>query len=311
MAFISEAARFTRDSGNIGSVSTTYLDAYPAGTLILLAVNAPVVNVWTTMTVTDNAGNTYTMIGSPRQDMPANYQVAQFSCVLTNPVTTSTTITATASDRNPDKWVILAAAFDDSAASLDVHTSAANTSSAPNSGNVTPSASGQLLFGAIAYTDNTGALGLTPAAGWTNLTKGTASPSANGRTLVIGYRYINSLSDRSYSGTLPSSQAWAALVAGFNLGSNPIATYQRSYQVVIDATGSTNPTLTQDAGPTAAINATSSPIFVITEPASYTTSMSFSLTAVDGGENVTETIIIDPRGNNESGRLVWDGTSWV
>lgn len=310
MAFISEAARYTRDSGNVNNVSTNYLHSYPAGTLILLAVNAPVPNVWTAMSVVDSAGNVYAMAGGPRQDMPSNYQVAQFYCVLTNPVTTSTTLTATASDRNPPLWVILAAAFDDPA-SFDVHTANVGTSTAPSSGAASPTATDQLIFGTIAWTDGTGIVSLTPALNWTNLTKATASPTANGRSMAIGYRYVNVSAGRSYSGTLSSSQAWASLVTAFTLGGNPVAVYDRQYQIVIDATGSTNPVLTQNAGPSATINSTASPVFVITEPTVFTSAMSFTLTATDGGETATEPIVIDPRGTNSTGPLVWNGTDWV
>lgn len=310
MAFISEAARYTRDSGFVGSVTTTYLNNYPAGTLILLSVNAPVPNAWTTMTVNDAAGNTYTMLGSPQQDMPANYQVAQFYCVLTNPVTTSTTLTAAASDRTPPLWVIIAAAFDD-ATTFDVHTSAIGTSASPNSSSIAPHADNQLLFGTVAYTDGTAILNFTPGAGWTNLTKGTASPTANGRSMVIGYRYVTTTAGRSYAGTLPSSQAWAASVSAFTLAGDPVAIYTRSYQVVIDATGSSNPTLQQDAGPSATIDSSNTPVFVITEPASLESAMSFTLTASDSGKTATETIIIDPRGEGKSSRVVWDGTEWL
>ena len=100
-------------------------------------------------------------------------------------------------------------------------------------------------------------------------------------------------------------------MAAFTLGGEAIATYTRSYQVVIDATGSTNPTLAQDSGPSATIDSSGNPIFVITEPTPFTSSMSFTLTGTDGSDAAEETIVIDPRGTDQSGRLVWSGSEWV
>lgn len=311
MAFLSEAARYTRNSGYVGSVTTNYLASYPAGTLILLSVNATVPNAWTTMTVVDNAGNTYAIIGTPHQEQPSNFQVAQFYCVLTNPVTTSTVITASVNDRTPNLWSIVAAAFDDASVTLDITASAIGTNSTPNSGTATPTANKQLLFGTVAWTDNTGSVGLTAGSGWTNLTKATASPSANGRSLAIGYRYVDSSNLRSYTGTLASSQPWAAFVAAFTLNTPAGVEYTRTYQVLIDATGSTNPSLVQNSGPTAMIDSSGSPLFVIHEPDPLTQTMSFTLTGTSGGQTATETILIDPRGSNEISRKVWDGNEWA
>ena len=134
--------------------------------------------------------------------------------------------------------------------------------------------------------------------------------SSGPRAVVIGWRYVDTGGNRSYTSTLSSSQAWAAGVAAFTLGGEAIATYTRSYQVVIDATGSTNPTLAQDSGPSATIDSSGSPVFVITEPTPFTSAMSFTLAGTDGSDTAEETIVIDPRGTDQSGRLVWDGSEW-
>ena len=318
MTYLSEAARYARGDGGSFTVdaSTNYLGNYPAGTLICLAVNAPTGGTaWTSISVTDSAGNTYTQIGTVDTSMPANHLLARFYCVLTNPVTSSDTITSAklpaGGGSNSQKWTILAAAFDDTA-TFDVQTAAADAaSSAVNSGSVTGGAANQLLFGAVAYSDGTGAVGITAGGGWTNGTKATASPSSGGRSTAIGWRYVSASGSRSYISTLSSSQAWAAGVTAFTLGGEAIATYTRSYQVVIDATGSTSPTLAQASGPSATIDSSGSPVFLIAEPTPFTSAMSFTLTGTDGSDTAQETIVIDPRGTDQSGRLVWNGSEWV
>lgn len=316
MTYLSEAVRYARGDGGsfTASASTNYLHDYPVGTLVCLAVNAPTNTAWTSITVTDSTGNTYAQIGTVDTSAPANHLVARFYCVLSNAVTTTNTVTAITlpggGGTNSQKWAIIAAAFDD-AATFDTQAAAVGGSISPNSGTVVGGSTSQLLFGAVAYTDATGIVDFTAGGGWANTAKATASPSSGGRSLAIGWRYVNFSGSRSYGGTLSSSQGWASLVAAFTLGgSAPTVTYDRSYQVVIDATGSTNPTLTQASGPTATINSSGSPIFVITEPTPFTTSVSFTLTATDGSETTDETIVVDPRGTDQSGRLVWDGSDW-
>lgn len=311
MAYLSEAARYARGDGGsfTANASTNYLHGYPAGTLVCLAVNAPTNTAWTSMTATDSAGNTYTQIGTVDTSAPANYLLARFYCVLTHAVTTSDSITATTlpggGGTNSAKWTILAAAFDD-ATTFDVQTMAVGGSTAPNSGNVTGGAANQLLFGAVAYTDGTGAVGITAGSGWTNGTKATASPSSGGRSTAIGWRHVTTGGSRSYTSTLASSQGWAAAVAAFTLDGEAEVTYTRSYQVVIDATGTTSPSLTQASGPSATIDSSGSPVFVITEPTPFTSAMSFTLNGTEG----SETIVVDPRGTDQSGRLVWNGSEW-
>lgn len=202
-----------RDSGNTATLAVSVLVAVPAGNTLIVAVNAPVTGSVTAWAISDTKGNTYTQ-RTTQNNTPLNYQMAILDSKLTTGLTTSDTLTITVTGASPAKWCVYGISAND-ATSYDVQGSNFGSSSAPTVTSSTASANSQLVVGALAWTDSTGIVDLTPGSGFTGGSKVTASAASVGRSLQVEWRYVSASGTRTANGTLDSSQGWGALVAAY------------------------------------------------------------------------------------------------
>ena len=206
MTPLGEAIRFSATTPNVNTKSGTYAQALPVGTVVVVAVDAPVTAAWTTPTFTDSAGNTYTL-RHEQHGAPVNYQLAVFTSTLTTAVTTSTSWTATVTGANPAKWAIQGAAFSDTNGYAMTTAGSTGASTSPTTGvSATASQNKQVVVGVYAWTDSGLTTNLT-VTGATALTK----VSATDRSLALAYQTVDAAGTRSQTGTLTASQGWAGV----------------------------------------------------------------------------------------------------
>jgi hypothetical protein len=225
MTVTDEVVRYTKDTGNVSSVTVNVDKNVAVGSTVILVCNHPVTGTVTGWTVTDTKGNTYTKRGS-NQATPLNYQVVLFDSKLTTALVGGTdTITIAVTGASPAKWCVQAIAAND----LDVFDKGNNGSGTGTALSVAAlsvaAQNAQLEVGVFAWTDAVGAVNMTGGTGYTTVPKTTASPASTGRSMQLEYQYVNAAGTRNASGTLDSSQGWGGVMAAYNqkIASTPIA----------------------------------------------------------------------------------------
>jgi hypothetical protein len=215
---VSECARYTRDSGNTGSVSVPVTAGVSAGKRLVLAVNGAALNAATSFSATDSQGNTYTQRAFAICSVAAvDGQIAILDANITAALSTSDTITVTCNTRSPDKWCVIGVQADDVSGGFDVAaTNTGGTGSSVATGTTgTAAQDDELLIAVIGLTDS-GADATLTMTDWTQLAKATASPGSNPKSLFMAYRYVSASGTRSGSGTLPGgSEAWVGAIAAY------------------------------------------------------------------------------------------------
>jgi hypothetical protein len=82
----------------------------------------------------------------------------------------------------------------------------------------------ELLIAVLGFTDSGAARTLTMA-GWTQLTKATASPSSSPKSMILAYQYVSASGSRAGSGTLSASEAWVGAIAAYKQDAAAPATF--------------------------------------------------------------------------------------
>lgn len=214
MATPFECARYTQDSGNVASVPVTVSAACPVGSHVILAVNAPAVNLATGFTASDNKGNTYTQLQFATHATAANGQMSLFDMQVTTALAIGDTITVACTGRSPGKWAVIAICETDITA-YDVSAKNTGSGSAVDSGTTAAAAQNQeLLVFAAGFTDSAGADTMTDA-GWTQLPKAVASAASAPKSLILAWQQVNAAGTRHTIGTLSGSEAWVGIIGAF------------------------------------------------------------------------------------------------
>ena len=157
--------------------------------------------------VTDTAGNKWTLIGS--YDVSGhNSNGEMWYAANTSPTLTVTVHNAAAAFETFEVQEFAGMA----AAPLDVATGTSNTSTAPSSGSVTSTATGELAVGFIAGHGNAQAISVT-SPGYTTQAQQTTTGTI--ATVETGYKVLGAPGAQSFTGSFGTAMYWAAGIAVF------------------------------------------------------------------------------------------------
>lgn len=234
MSVTENIVRTTYDTGNVGTLDATVLVGVPAGSRVIIAVNAPVSGAVTAWAVTDSKGNTYT-VRSTENTTPVNWQLALADSTLTTGLVPGDTITVAVTGANPAKWIIHAIAANDTPT---FDRTAANHGAGQFASATTdmPAQAQQLVVTVVGFTDADGSTTYTDAQN-TTLAKGTASPASLPRSMVLGYGYKTVREARTFSGNMIPPPGWGAIVGVYNRATAPPVVPVACY-IYVDATTS-------------------------------------------------------------------------
>lgn len=195
--------------GNVGNVTVPVSVAVPAGSTIYLAVNAPAVSAITNFSATDTKSNTWTQRVLGTAASLVNGQVGILECRIATALTTSDTINVVANTRTPDKWAVIAYAFDDLPVSAfeAAATPTTGLSSSPASGSRTNTQADALIFAAHGLT---GAPTVTPTSGYTASAVQTSSTASSPKSLYVEWKYVTASAAQTSTPTLNGSQTWTS-----------------------------------------------------------------------------------------------------
>jgi hypothetical protein len=198
-------------SGTETSSSTSLSGSFPTqtGGGDLLVLSASEYNGATNhiTSVTDTAGNKWTLIGSYNQS-GHNSNGEMWYAANTSPTLTVTVHNSAAAFESFEVQEFSGMA----AAPLDVATGASNTSTAPSSGSVTSTATGELAVGFIAGHGNAEAISVT-SPGYTTQAEQTTTGSI--ATVETGYQVLGAPGAQSFAGSFGTAMYWAAGIAVF------------------------------------------------------------------------------------------------
>ena len=193
------------DAGITTSFSLGFVSANTAGNWIAVVVRAGLSSAQV-FTVKDSNGNTYkkaAQVGFTASAVTLAIYYAENVKGGANTLTVSDTVSG------PFRFAILEYSGIATSNSLDVTAAATGTSTSPNSGNLTTTASGDLLLGAIATTN---AAVFTAASGYTIADSVPAEPN----TKVVTEDQIQAASGAaSTSATLAGPDIWGAVSGAF------------------------------------------------------------------------------------------------
>lgn len=209
MAVTEDVVRYSHTTPNVASVTFPILKAVPSASTFILGWNAPVTGAVTAWAVTDSKGNTYTVRGAINTTQ-LNYQAGLTGLPAGHTaLTTSDTVTITATGASPAKWGVTGISADD-LTGYDTGVSASGAGSVTSSGATAAGAqNAELIVGITAWTDAGGtAANFTAGAGFSALAKVTATD----RSVALEYQYVNAAGTRTANGTLSTSQGWGAIV---------------------------------------------------------------------------------------------------
>lgn len=228
MGYLGEAGRTTSPgTANQASLDVPLLIDAPAGTTLVLAVQAPVVSAITNFAATDPAGNTWTQQELVLGSTLSNVQLGVLTCKVATgkDLTTGQLIHVTAPPRSPTFWAVLIEAFDD-LVDVDKHAQSTGTSSSWPTGTTGAAAQNrQLLFGAWAWASPTSTLASNPA-GWT-MSSGTLVTPNTPKNLQVGWQYVDAAGTRSATATFGSSLLYGAAIVALNQQAAAAPTYGR------------------------------------------------------------------------------------
>jgi len=198
-------------SGTETSSSTSLSGSFPSqtGGGDLLVLSASEYNGATNhiTSVTDTAGNKWTLIGSYDQS-GHNSNGEMWYAANTSPTLTVTVHNSAAAFESFEVQDFAGMA----AAPLDVATGASNTSTAPNSGTATSTATGELAVGFIAGHGNAEAISVT-SPGYTTQAQQTTTGSI--ATVETGYQVLGAPGAQSFAGSFGTAMYWADGIAVF------------------------------------------------------------------------------------------------
>ena len=162
--------------------------------------------------VTDTAGNKWTLIGS--------YNVSGHNSNGEMWYTTNASPTITITVHNASaafvSFEVQEFAGISTTSPLDVDTGSSSTSTAPNSGTITSTASGELAVGFIAGHNNAQAISVT-SPGYTTQAQQTTTGSIT--SVITGYQVLGAPGPQSFDGSFGIAMYWAAGIALFRSSS--------------------------------------------------------------------------------------------
>jgi len=209
---ISLVQHVSRDAGTTTSSTLAFTSNNVAGDLIVVSIRAS--STGQVFSVSDSNGNTYRRAVQFNETVDATTLgifYAENAHAGANTVTVSDTISGTF------RFAILEYSGIATASSLDGTAAAQGTSASPNSGNLTTSVPGDLLFG-IASTANPASF--TAAAGYVIR----ESVPSNGAKLIAEDRVQPSAGAASAGATLGASDIWGSALAAFKAASGGAVT---------------------------------------------------------------------------------------
>ncbi len=198
-------------SGTETASSTSLSGSFPTqtGTGDLLVLSASEYNGATNhiTSVTDTAGNKWTLIGSYNVS-GHNSNGEMWYAANTSPTLTVTVHNSAAAFESFEVQEFAGMA----ASPLDVATGTSNTSTAPSSGSVTSTATGELAVGFIAGHGNAEAISVT-SPGYTTQAEQTTTGTIT--TVETGYQVLGAPGAQSFTGSFGTAMYWAAGIAIF------------------------------------------------------------------------------------------------
>ena len=198
-------------SGTETAASTSLSGSFPTqtGGGDLLVLSASEYNGATNhiTSVTDTAGNTWKLIGSYNVS-GHNSNGEMWYAANTSPTLTVTVHNSAAAFESFEVQEFAGVA----AAPLDVAAGTSTTSTAPNSGTVTSTTTGELAVGFIAGHGNAEAISVS-SPGYTTQSQQTTTGSI--ATVETGYQVLGSPGAQSFAGSFGTAMYWAAGIAVF------------------------------------------------------------------------------------------------
>ncbi len=202
-------------SGTETAASTSLSGSFPTQTNggDLLVLSASEYNGATNhiTSVTDTAGNKWTLIGSYNVS-GHNSNGEMWYAANTSPTLTVTVHNGSAAFVSFEVQEFAGVA---STSPLDVSTGTSNTSTTPNSGTATSTAPNELAVGFIAGHNNAQAISVT-SAGYTVQAQQTTTGTI--ASVVTGYKVLGAAGAQSFAGSFGTAMYWAAGVAVFKPG---------------------------------------------------------------------------------------------
>ena len=204
----------SRDAGTTASATLAFTTNNAAGNWIGVAIRAG--RTGQTFTVSDSRGNVYrsAVQFNVTVDTPAGDTLAIFYAENVN--SGANTITVSQSTSTTLRFAILEYRGIATSNSLDGAIAAQGTGTAPNSGNITTTAAGDLLLGAIVTAN-----GASPTAG-SGYTLEERVPAAPGTKLFIEDRIQPAAGTAAANASLGASDNWASARGRVQAGHRPL-----------------------------------------------------------------------------------------
>ena len=164
----------------------------------------------TLSSVTDTAGNTYTLIANSSVTESTNMRTQSAYAIITAGSGTKPTITCTRSSTSNAAWIEVAE-YSGTATSgvLDQSAGTSGTSATPTSPSVTTTASGELIVGLFTQDGGAGET-WTGGSGYT-----LRSPSTGSNERALEDQVQSTAGSISANATMSSSQSWTAVIITF------------------------------------------------------------------------------------------------
>jgi len=195
----------SKDAGTITTSTLTFASANTARNFIAVAIRGGLSSTQV-LTVSDSNANTYKQA---KQLSSSGSAVTTAIYYAENIKGGANTITVTMSVSGPLRFAISEYSNVATSNSLDVTAAASNTSTSPNSGNLTSTANGDLLFGTVATADS------VTFTGGTGFTVRDVVPAPPNSKMVTEDQIQSAAGTAAASAALSVSSNWAALLAAF------------------------------------------------------------------------------------------------
>ena len=194
------------------TLTATFPTATVAGNLLVLSASLYSGSTNHISSITDSGGNTWTNVGA--YFVSAHFSDGEMWYSANAKSDTNVVIhmtTAVAASMSVQEFSGIA-----TTSPLDVSLGTSNTSTAPSSGAVTPTAATDLMVGFIAGHANAQAITVTPAIGYTAQPQQTSSNAgATVASVVTGYKVLTTSSAQTFSGSRPRRCTRASGIAEF------------------------------------------------------------------------------------------------
>ena len=196
------------------SRSSSFNKSVPVGHTIIGSLTVDYVSSLVPLTVTDSAGNTYTVDSTAAHSSAASQYI--FSGRVTNALSSSDTLTLTLGGTGI-RWAWNVEEFDNIIASsrLDAVSGNNDASSLMSSGTTaTTTDAHELVFGGFSYTSGGGRT-ITPGSGFSNSPQQATTTGSADRSNYVQWKYVDNAGTQTSTAISSPASTWAAAVATY------------------------------------------------------------------------------------------------